>query len=233
MKLEKPTPLPIRWKCKPVSSADHGIQIMRDGRLRCWIEHEVVKDVTPEMLVWWFKHLEGTIELDGVAHNRYRVWHPIDHLFAEYEKLNADGTVGVGSVIHLAEMLGGEPNYLVHIHTTITKLDETGYIHQPRIHGLKLAEMRYEFESVAGGTKYVNSLTVGFRGILGRLVNPLIRKFVFDRKRGDAWIRHNVEEVGNFEFFLPRLFAENAVSEAEKEVLAVEPKPLQNYRLAA
>lgn len=216
MNLQLPDPLPIKWNRKSLGSADSGVQIMRDGRLRCWIEHEVVKDVTPEMLVWWFKHLEGTIELDGVAHNRYRVWHPVDHLFAEYEKRNDDGTVGVGSVIHLAEMLGGNPEYLVHISTTIIKLDETGYIHQPRIHGLKLAEMRYTFERVHNGTKYVNSLTVGAKGILGRLINPLIRKFFFDKKRGEAWIRHNIEEVGNFESFLPELYSEEALAESEK-----------------
>lgn len=229
MKFEKPDPLPLKWKQKPIGSADSGITVLRDGRLRCWIEHEIIKDVTPKMLVWWFKHLEGTIDIEGVAYDRYRVWHPCDHLFAEYEKRNADGTIGVGSVIHLAEMLGGDPNYLVHIRTTITKLDESGYIHLPRMHGLRLAEMRYDFEATADGTKYANSLTVGFRGVVGRLLNPLIRKFVFDHKRGEAWIRHNVEEVGNFEFFLPRLFTEQAALEREKEVSDALPKPLQNF----
>lgn len=183
-----------------------GVEALNDGRVYCWIRHDVIRGVTPEMLVWWFKNLEGTVMIDGIAYDRYRVWHPRDHLFAKYARKSADGTVGVGSVIHLAEMLDARPDYLVHIYTEITKLDETGYVHHPRMHGLKLAEMKYEFKAVRGGTRYSNSLTVGFRGILGRLLNPFIHRFVFDEARGKAWIKHNVEEVGNFELFLPKLF---------------------------
>ena len=211
-RLEIPEPLPIEWIRKPVSGAKSGMEILADGRLRCWIEHDIVKGVTPAMLAWWFKNLEGDVEIDGVPHNRYRVWHPVDHLFAEYARRGPDGTVGVGSVIHLAEMLNGRPEYLVHIYTEIKKLDETGYIHEPRIHGLRLARMDYEFETVEGGTRYVNSLTFGIEGRLGKLLNPLVRRFFFDEERGRAWIRHNVEEVGNFEFFLPDLYErENSV----------------------
>jgi hypothetical protein len=210
MKLELPEPLPIPWLCKPVESAASGVEILSDGRVHCWIEHEIVQGVTPEMLVWWFSHLEGEVEIDGVKYNRYRVWHPKDHLFAEYAERGKDGKVGVGSVIHLAEMFDANPQYLIHIYTQIKKLDETGYVHHPRIHGLRLAEMKYSFERAATGTRYTNSLTFGVKGRLGRFVNPLVRRLFFDERRGAAWIKHNVEEVGNFEFFLPALYdAEN------------------------
>lgn len=182
------------------------MEVLSDGRVFCRIEHEIVSGVTPTMLVWWFRHLDGTVTISGTAYDRYRVWHPKDHIFAEFTKKNADGTVGVGSIIHLAEMLDARPEYLVHIYTEIIKLDETGYIHRPRMHGLRIAEMRYEFEEVHGGTRYANSLTVGFRGLVGRILNPLIRRFLFDEERGRAWIKHNVEEVGNFESFLPTLY---------------------------
>lgn len=225
VKFEIPNPLPIDWVKKPVSSARSGVDILNDGRVHCWIEHETIRGVAPEMLVWWFRNLEGTVTIDGVSYNRYRVWHPRDHLFAKYAKKNADGTVGVGSVIHLAEMLDARPDYLVHIYTEITKLDETGYIHQPRRHGLKLAEMKYEFERVNGGTGYKNSLTVGFRGLLGKLLNPLIRRLVFDEARGWAWVKHNVEEVGNFEFFLPKLFNLKTFKQV-KEARPVRRTPL-------
>ena len=226
MAFKVPTPLPIEWLKKPVSSALAGMSVLPDGRIHCRIEHQVIKGVTPKMLVWWFSHLEGTVEIDGVAHDRYRVWHPKDHLFARYSKRGFDGNIGVGSVIHLAEMLDARPEYLVHIQTTITKLDETGYIHQPRIHGLRLAELRYDFEEVEGGTLYKNSLTVGISGALGKILNPLVRRFVFDEERGHAWIKHNVEEVGNFEFFLPGLYEKESAPE-------YVPRPSGSYDLAS
>ena len=192
MKIEKPKPLAINWLRKPVESAKSGMETLPDGRLRYWIEHEIIHGVTPKMLVWWFSHLEGEVEIEGEKYNRYRVWHPEDHVFLEYAKRNSDGTVGVGSVIHLAEMLNANPKYVVHIYTEIKKLDETGYIHQPRIHGFQLAQMDYEFAEVSGGTFYNNSLTIGLKGVLGKLLNQIIRKFIFDEKRGKAWIKKKI-----------------------------------------
>jgi hypothetical protein len=144
---------------------------------------------------------------EGQRLPRYRVWHPRDHIAIEYSQRNSDGSVGVGSVIHLTEMLGGNANYLIDVHTLIVKLDEQGFAHRPRFHGLRFAQMDYEFQGTDGGTRYRNSLTVGATGIVGRLLNPAIRRFLFDEARGRAWIKHNIEEVGNFETFLPKLYA--------------------------
>ncbi len=210
MKRIAPTPLEIDWRCKPVESARSGLDILADGRVHCWIEHEVLRGITPKMLVWWFQHLEGDMEVAGQRHSRYRVWHPRDHIAIEYSRRNPDGSIGVGCVIHLTEMLGANPDYLIDVHTDITQLDELGFRHLPRFHGLRIARMDYEFSAVAEGTLYRNSLTAGARGLLGRVVNPLIRRFVFDEARGRAWIKHNIEEVGNFESFLPRLYATEA-----------------------
>lgn len=202
-----PDPLDIQWVCKPVESARSGFEILSDGRINFWIEHQVVRGVTPKMLVWWFKHLEGDMLYDGQRLNRYRVWHPRDHISIEYSRRNPDGTIGVGCVIHLTEMFGANPDYLIDLHTEITKLDEQGFAHRPRLHGLRLARMDYQFNAVESGTLYRNSLTVGAAGIVGWIVNPLIRTFAFDEARGRAWIKHNIEEVGNFESFLPQLYA--------------------------
>ena len=209
-KRSAPEPLDIRWVCKPVQSARSGFEILSDGRIKCWIEHELVRGVTPKMLVWWFKHLEGDMPYNGRRLNRYRVWHPRDHLSIEYSKRNPDGTIGVGCVIHLTEMFGANPDYLMDVHTEITKLDEQGFAHRPRLYGVRLAQMDYEFNAVESGTLYRNSLTVGATGIVGSIVNPLIRMFAFDEARGRAWIKHNIEEVGNFESFLPQLYAAEA-----------------------
>jgi len=39
-----------------------------------------------------------------------------------------------------------------------------------------------------------------------RALSPLIRRFVFDEAHGIAWLRHNIEEVGMLEHFLPGLY---------------------------
>jgi hypothetical protein len=40
-----------------------------------------------------------------------------------------------------------------------------------------------------------------------RILNSLIKRLVFDRLRGLAWIRHNIEEVGMLENILPSVYA--------------------------
>ena len=217
MRRKAPEPLPIPWLQKPMDSAKSGFERLPDGRLKFWIEHEVIRGVTPEMLVWWFSHLEGDVDINGVRYNRYRVWHPRDHVLNHYAKRLPDGSVGPGAVIHIVEMLGGNPDYTVDVFSVIEKLDEEGFRHVPHVHGIRVGVMDYSFERAAGGTLYRNSLTIGFKGLLGRFINPLIRRFVMDEKRGRAWILHNIEEVGNFESFLPRLFAsEDESSRAER-----------------
>jgi hypothetical protein len=46
---------------------------------------------------------------------------------------------------------------------------------------------------------------VGVDGAVGRVVN-LVARSRFTEETARAWCRHNVEEVGCFENFLPRLW---------------------------
>jgi hypothetical protein len=41
-------------------------------------------------------------------------------------------------------------------------------------------------------------------------MNRFVRPRLFPDDKARAWLRHNVEEVGNFEFFLPELYAKEA-----------------------
>ncbi|MGE0350549.1 DAPG hydrolase family protein [Hydrogenophaga sp.] len=197
----------ISWHPRSVDSARSGIEVLPDGRLRCWIEHDTLRGVTPPMLAWWFRHLEGEMDFEGQRLLRYHVWHPRDHVQVSYTRRLADGSVGVGAQLHIVEVFGGNPRHRVDALSDIVRLDEQGFGHRPRWHGLRAAAMDYRFEPVPGGTRYVNSLTVGFASPWARPLNALMRRFVFDAERARAWIRHNVEEVGQFERFLPALFA--------------------------
>jgi hypothetical protein len=66
-----------------------------------------------------------------------------------------------------------------------------------------------QFIAVPGGTKYVAKVVVGLDTPVVRWLNPILRKVAgFSDASGMRWFRHNVEEVGNLQFFLPQLYRE-------------------------
>lgn len=93
-------PRPIDWAMKPLSSAKIAEHTLLDGRLVLQIQHDLLRGVTPPMLVWWWRNIEGDIELNGVIYPRYLIWHPIDHIHFEVVGRMPDGSVGVGSTFH-------------------------------------------------------------------------------------------------------------------------------------
>ncbi|HZY67134.1 MAG TPA: hypothetical protein VFE52_01015 [Devosia sp.] len=202
-----PRPLDLGIPLKPVTSADTGVETLSDGRQKYWIRHDTIRGVTPRMIAWWFAHLQGTIRWGGRDYNRYRFWHPRDHVHASYARRLPDGSVGPGAAIRLIEVLGRNPRYVVDTVTHIERLDEGGYVHNPELHGRTgFARMEYTFEAVEGGTLYQNCLIVGAHAPWYPLVRPLVQAFAFTPEQGTAWLRHNVEEVGMFEAFLPELY---------------------------
>ena len=106
-----PPALPISWKPKPVSGAKTGSRVLPDGRIQYWIEHDLLRGVTPDMLAWWFQHLEGDIQYQGKTLNRYRVWHPEDHVHVSYERRLPDGSVGPGAAIRIVELASPFPAF--------------------------------------------------------------------------------------------------------------------------
>lgn len=202
-----PEPTLLPWGLKPLGSAECGAERLPDGRLSYWIRHQVLRGVTPRMLVWWFSHLEGDVVIAGQRIARYRAWHPYDHVHASYVRRRPDGSIGPGASIRLREYLGGDPRFEVDTVTDIEKLDEEGFIHNPRVRGIGgLVRMEYAFKAVPSGTLYENRLLVGGAQGWRRRVTPLVQRCFFDAAHGLAWLRHNVEEVGLFEHFLPALY---------------------------
>jgi hypothetical protein len=199
-----PEPFPVPWTMKPLASARTSLERLEDGRLRMHIEHDVLHGVSPEMLLWWFQNLEGTMTLEGKVYDRYRVWHPRDHVAFRYAKRTSP--IGPGSVFAIHEVFGRDPRFRIDVLTDVRRLDEGGFDHFPRRMLTHPVHMGYRFERVAGGTRYTNSLVVGFEGA-PRFVNNQLIAHAFTEAHGRAWLLHNVEEVGNFEFFLPALYA--------------------------
>jgi hypothetical protein len=202
-------PLPaidVPWTLKPLESASTAVEVRPDGRMCFSIRHDLLRGVTPEMLVWWFQHLEGDMMVAGKPVNRYRAWHPRDHHSIRYARRLPDGSVGVGARIHICEFFGARPENKIDVVATIERLDTKGFVHSDHVLGVEMARMSYRFEAVAGGTLYENELVVGTTGVLGPWFNRRIRPRIFPDDKGRAWQLHNIEEVGAFEHFLPALY---------------------------
>ncbi|MEE2903884.1 MAG: hypothetical protein VYC39_16270 [Myxococcota bacterium] len=209
--MQLPKPLKARWMPKPLSSAQYWVAGLDDGRTRYCIEHEVLSDVTPAMIVWFLNHMTDRIEVEGELVQQYRLWHPVDHISLTYLKKGVDGrNFGSGAQIRIQEAFQGNPDYMINVLATVEYLDETGFAHYEKFAGMRAAEMRYTFEPTEQGTVYKNSLTVGVAGdsLAARFINRVVAPRVFPKEKGLAWVKHNIEEVGAFETFLPQLYNE-------------------------
>lgn len=197
---------------KPVSSAETSVTELDDGRVRYAIRHEIIEGVTPKMIVWFLKNMDGDVEIGGQRIARYRAWHPVDHVRLTYVRKAKDGSnMGPGSRMRIEEYFGADPKNKVNIVDDVERLDEGGFVHYARRAGHDVARMDYKFTETDKGTLYENSLTIGApRGPLRRLINGPIVDVLFPRAKGVAWLTHNVEEVGNWQFFLPKLFKDVA-----------------------
>lgn len=119
---------------------------------------------------WW--HLEGDIVIGGRRVHRYRAWHPCDPVHASYAWRRPDRSIGAGAAICLRGFLNGDPRYPVATLTTIEKLDEAGFFHNPRLHGVPgLVRMEYRFERVAGVRHNVEEV-----GLFEHIMPPLYRQ---------------------------------------------------------
>ncbi|MGA9674142.1 MAG: hypothetical protein WBR28_02465 [Mycobacterium sp.] len=53
MRPQLPEPLRLPWEFKENLTAKSGVDELRDGRTKYWID-EILKGITPKMFVWWF-----------------------------------------------------------------------------------------------------------------------------------------------------------------------------------
>ncbi|GAB3493236.1 hypothetical protein GCM10027341_08300 [Spirosoma knui] len=207
MNWQFPSVRPAGWRMKPLSSAATAFRVLPYGSFELTIEHDLIKDVTPAMLVWWFTHIGGTMQYQGQTYPRYLVWHPLDHIRWELAKPAPGGGAGVGAQFRIVEAFGQNRNHLVDSTEDVITLDTEGITLVRRIAGLEVFRLAHRFIPTEGGTLYRSRMQVGHESRLGKwLINPFMQRFIFTKAMGYAWLKHNVEEVGNFEVFLPTLY---------------------------
>jgi hypothetical protein len=209
--LEVDMALPVLYPLRPVDSASVQFSKWPRGRRRITIDHRPLAGVTPAMLLDWFSHLGGTIEYGGRVVDRYHAWHPIDHIRWELERPAPAGGAAEGARFHMVEAFGARPEYTVDEVARVEKLDETGIRLVLRLAGVPVFQLEHTWSADTDGAHYVTVMDLGVRAPLLAPVNRVLRRrFPDDKAR--AWVKHNIEEVGQLEYLLPRL---NHSGEAE------------------
>jgi hypothetical protein len=205
-------PLDFGWPWKPLSSAGTSITKTPNGSLEVTIEHEVISGITSQMLEWWFQNLDRDVRYRGQTVHAYRLWHPRDHLRVSFTR-DAAGRVSPGQRVHIREMFARDPRFAVEEHAFLHRWDRYGVGLHVETAGQRIFELNHQFDDVPGGVQYRTRARVGaFRGALGALLNRVFVPHRFSAEKAQAWLTHNVEEVGCFEHFLPELFAAASVT---------------------
>lgn len=208
-RLSIPPARPVRYPMRTTATAVTSLEDLPGHRRRVTIDHQPLAGVTPEMLHWWFGHIGDDMTYAGQRLPRYLVWHPVDHIRWELARPAPGGGAAEGARFHIVEAFQGRPEFAVDTTDTVEKLDDTGIRLCRRIAGVLVLQLEHTWSRCAGSSHYVSVLDVGARSRLFLPVNTFLNERMFPRAMTEAWIRHNVEEVGLLEHFLPALYAEH------------------------
>jgi len=185
-----PEPLKLPWGLKDNLSAKSGVDELSDGRTKYWVD-EIVKGITPKMFVWWF-------------------WHPYDHVQAR-ALTNRPYEAKEGAIAELEEYFGRNPEYYTNLAVRIDHIDEEMVTTTWFENGIAVGHLDHELEAVPGGMRLGHVMYVpGETTEVGKLLAPR----VWPRAMGEAWLKHGIEEMANFENFLPQLYEREANRQA-------------------
>ena len=207
-RLPIPPPRPFVGPLKPLGSARTAFDRAPNGQLVLTIAHDLVRGVTPAMLVWWFEHLGEPMTHAGRTYPRYLLWHPRDHIHWALARRAPGGGTGQGARFRIVEAFDADPAHYVDSVEVVERLDEGGLSLARRLLGREVFRLEHRFTPTDGGTLYRSRMVVGVdAGWAGRWFNDHVRPRLLSDAAARAWLRHNVEEVGLLEHLLPPLYA--------------------------
>jgi len=147
--------------------------------------------------------------------DRYLAWHPIDHIRWELARAAPGGGAAEGARFRIVEAFGGRPEFKVDVVDRVEKLDETGIRLVQRVGGVIVFQLEHTWSVGSDGVHYVSVLDIGARSPLCTPVNRLLcRRFPDEMVR--AWVKHNIEEVGQLEYLLPQLKSSGKAEPAQR-----------------
>ena len=196
------------WTPKPLGSAKTTVTNLPTGQIELTIAHDTIKGVTTEMLMWWFSTFTGVrVEISGETYSAYHVWHPLDHIEAAAIKTEPDRPMKQGDKIRIHEAFQRDRRFEVDETAVVSTLNDGGMGLTAYKLGQTLLDLQHRFQDVKGGVEYRSRMVLGMEsGLLKPLINNLVLPKKFSREKADAWLLHNVEEVGYFENFLAELY---------------------------
>ena len=206
---------PVLYPLRPVETATVRFTDAPHHRRRVTIDHQPLAGVTQEMLLDWFTHIGETMTYGGAVIDRYLAWHPIDHIRWELARPTPGGGAAEGARFRIVEAFGGRPEFTVDVVDRVEKLDDTGIRLVQRVAGIVVFQLEHTWSAGVDGVHYVSVMDIGARSILLTPVNRVLcRRFSDDMLQ--AWVKHNIEEVGQLEYLLPQLKSSGKAKPAQR-----------------
>lgn len=198
------------WNMKTLASAKTNFLIDKNNVFHLTIEHDILRGVTPKMLCWWFQNIDGEMTYQGKTYPKYLVWHPKDHIHWSLTKSSANKKIETGSYFRIVEAFDRNMKFLIDSIELVEKLDETGIRLTRKIGKIEVFSLQHDFIKDGNNTIYKSKMIIGTSNAFwSTIFNSYVRPHFFTHEMGTAWLKHNIEEVGNFEFFLPELYDNN------------------------
>ena len=208
-KIARDAPRDLPWVLPDYRLGKTHWEIGEDGRIYAEVEHFFLRDITPEMVSWFYRYLPiSTIDYKGVTHPLYHIFHPTEHGTLRILEPASDGSIGMGlgSMVEREEWFG---IYDSRGAARVVEYSDLGFVVIPEVAGITIGEVRHTFQQVEGGTQYRVDAVIGSTlPVLGPVLNFYLRHQVFHPKMLEQWQRHQLEEVASLQFFLKKLYAQ-------------------------
>ena len=99
---------------KGLHSAKWHFKRLDNGQFETYVEFDIMKNLTPEMMLWWWNNLDTFTTYNGTDFTDpkvrlYRWWNPFDYIKIEHIQKIVDekGYLKAGTVTKLEEDIGG------------------------------------------------------------------------------------------------------------------------------
>ncbi|MDP2768913.1 MAG: hypothetical protein Q8O81_03655 [Giesbergeria sp.] len=222
--LQHDAPRTLPWPVPDHRPAHATHAVLPDGRLRIAITHLPLTGIRPEMLAWWYRKLPiSTVDIGDIRYPFYHVFHPTEHGRIRVVEPAQDGQsgMGVGALVEREEWFGPFDSKGA---GRVTRLDATGMTVVPEVAGLRFGEIEHLFDVTPNGTQYRVVSTIGVEWpLVGGMVNWAIRRAMYPDAMLRQWERHQIEEVGMLQHFLPALYASQPQGNAYRLAAPTQP----------